>query len=285
VTDSLPTGPIAGPARATNGQRTSERRGGSAPELHLERVEAVLFDLDGVLTDTAALHESAWAGVFAQLFAKTASSSDRPIPVFTGEDYRRLVDGEPRLDGVHHVLSDRGIIVPEGSAGDPPGLGSAFAIAAEKDDRFLALLASEGPQPFPSSMGLLRCLQSLGVAIAVVSASRHCTDVLAAAGLEGLVDVVVDGNVARAMELAGKPDPATYLEAAVRLGVDPDRAAVMEDAIAGVEAGRRGGFGLVIGVDRYQRPAELAASGADVVVSDLGEPRLLGKQSRVRGDA
>ncbi len=186
------------------------------------------------------------------------------------------MDGEARLDGVHHVLSDRGITLPEGSAGDPPGLGTAFAIAAAKDARFLALLASEGPHPFPGSIDLLPRLRSAGIAVAVVSASRHCTEVLAAAGLEAMVDVVVDGNVALAMALASKPDPASYLEASVRLGVDPARAAVVEDAIAGVRAGRRGAFGLVVGVDRHDRHDELAASGADVVVADLAQLRLVG---------
>jgi HAD superfamily hydrolase (TIGR01509 family) len=246
------------------------------PELHLERVDGVLFDLDGVLTDTAALHEAAWTATFTDLFAHVVSSSGMSVPPFTGEDYRRLVDGEARLDGVHHVLSDRAITVPEGRADDPPSLESAFAIAAEKDDRFLALLASEGPHPFPGSIDLLQRLHSLGIAIAVVSASRHCAEVLAASGFDGLVDAVVDGNVAASMALAGKPDPASYLEAAVRLGADPQRAVVVEDAIAGVEAGRRGGFALVIGVDRHERPGELAASGANVVVSDLGELRLVG---------
>ena len=167
---------------------------------------------------------------------------------------------------------------PKGSAGDPPGIESAHAIAAEKDRRFLALLASEGPHPFPSSTELLRRLRLQGVAIAVVSASRHCRQVLEAAGLDGLVDVVVDGNVAAAATLASKPDPATYLEAAARLGVDPRRAVVVEDAIAGVRAGRRGGFGVVIGVDRHAQPDELVLQRAPMSSStDLGELRLVGK--------
>ncbi|HUZ18949.1 MAG TPA: HAD-IA family hydrolase [Acidimicrobiales bacterium] len=275
MTDAVFAGLAGKAAHATN-RRGGPDTSGDRAELLLERVDGVLFDLDGVLTDTAALHEAAWTAVFADLFAQVTSSSGSALPAFTGEDYRRLVDGEARLDGVHHVLAERGVVVAEGRAGDPPGLESAFAIAAEKDDRFLALLASGGPRPFPASIGLLQRLRSLGVAIAVVSASRHCTDVLAAADLAGLVDVIVDGNVAMTMALTGKPDPASYLEAAVRLGVDPERAVVVEDAIAGVEAGRRGGFGLVIGVDRHQRPEDLVAAGADVVVSDLGELRLIG---------
>lgn len=246
-------------------------------DLDLDHVDAVLFDLDGVLTDTASLHESAWTATFDDVFALIASSSDTSPPAFTRDDYQRLVDGEARLDGVHHVLANRGLTLPEGSADDPPGLDSACAIAAEKDRRFLALLASEGPHPFSSSTDLLRVLRFHGVAIAVVSASRHCRETLKAAGLDGLVDVVVDGNVAAAAMLVSKPDPASYLEAAARLGADPRRAVVVEDAIAGVQAGQRGSFGVVVGVDRHAQPDELASAGADVVVSDLGELRLVGE--------
>ncbi len=251
----------------------SARRGA---ELHLDRFDAVLFDLDGVLTDTAALHQAAWTAVFAELFAQSVTSAGASPSPFTNEDYRRLVDGEARLDGVRHVLADRTIPIPEGSSNDPSGLQSVHAIAARKDEGFAALLASEGPHPFPGSVDLLRRLRSHGVATAVVSASRHCAEVLAVAGLDRLVDVVVDGLVGEAMALSSKPDPASYLEAAIRLGADPDRTVVVEDALAGVDAGRRGGFGLVVGVARRDSGAELMAAGADLVVSDLADLELKG---------
>jgi HAD superfamily hydrolase (TIGR01509 family) len=242
----------------------------------LERLDAVLFDLDGVLTDTASLHQQAWAAVFTDLFGRAGEASGRMPAPFTGQDYRRLADGEPRLDGVRNVLADRGIALPEGSPADPPGLESAQAVAAAKDVRFAALLGAGGPRPFPGSARVLHSLRAVGVATAVVSASRHCTDVLAAAGLDDLFDARVDGQAAVAMALPGKPDPATYLEAAARLGADPGRTAVVEDAIAGVAAGRRGGFGLVIGVGRRDDPGALRAAGADLVIGDLGDLAVVG---------
>ena len=246
--------------------------------LPLDRLDAVLFDLDGVLTDTATLHESAWRDVFTEVFAEVRRATGSEPAPFTTVDYRRLVDGQARLDGARHVLADRHLdgVVPEGRADDLPGLQTAWAIAARKDERFAALLHSEGPRRFPGSAALLRRLHEAGVPVAVVSASRHCSDVLAAAGLDELVAVRVDGQVVAAMGLPGKPDPAMYLEAAVRLGVEPDRAAVVEDAIAGVVAGRRGGFGMILGIG-LRHAAELTAAGADVVVGDLSEVELSGR--------
>ncbi|MHB1850126.1 MAG: HAD-IA family hydrolase [Acidimicrobiales bacterium] len=251
---------------------------GQNPEAGLADLDAVLFDLDGVLTDTASLHEVAWTETFSELFEQVAATSGeelRPEP-FTGTDYRRLVDGEPRLDGVRHVLADRNITLPGGSPTDEAGLHSAWALATKKDDRFASLLAERGPQVFPSASGLLGRLRAAGIGVGVVSASRHCTAVLAATGLAPLVDVVVDGQVAAAMRLAGKPDAATYLEAARRLGVNPERAAVVEDAVAGVSAGRAGGFRLVVGVDHHRSPETLRSAGADLVVTDIGALELVG---------
>ena len=252
---------------------------GGGPALVLDQFDAVLFDLDGVLTDTASLHAAAWESVFTELFERVRGTSNgiggqRP---FTGDDYRRLVDGEPRLDGVRHVLADRGIALSDGDRLDPPGFETASAVAAEKDRRFGALLHREGPRPFPGSVQLLERLRAAGVAVGVVSASRHCVEAIDAAGLATLVDVVVDGLVAAAMNLGGKPMPASYLEAARRLGVDPARSVVVEDALAGVEAGRRGGFAVVVGVDRHHDPAGLRAAGADLVVDDLGSLGLVGR--------
>jgi len=258
--------------------------GGSAGEsatISLDDTDGWIFDLDGVLTDTAALHEEAWTDLFRELFASLATSGATAAPTaFTGDDYRRLVDGEDRMDGVRHVLTDRGIALPEGTTDDDPGSRTVWGQAKAKDARYMALLETKGPRPFMSSVELLRRLGAAGVGIAVVSASRHCAQVLEAAGLTGFVDVRVDGETAQAMALAGKPAPALFLEAARRLGVEPSRAVVVEDALAGVEAGRRGGFGVVVGVDRVGQADDLHRGGADIVVTDLGEVSLTGRGPR-----
>ena len=261
---------------------SSGRRGGPSAGagqgcvLHLDRLDAVLFDLDGVLTGTASLHQAAWTAVFTELFERAgAISGQRPAP-FTAGDYLLLAGGEPRLDAVRNMLASRHLTLPEGTPDDGPGFASMQAVAAAKDARFATLLADAGPRPFPGSARLLRRLRAAGLATAVVSASRHCAEVLSAAGLEGLADVVVDGKAAAAMGLAGKPDPACYLEAARRLGVSPGRAAIIDDAVAGVAAGRRGGFGLVAGVGRGDHAASLAEAGADVVGGGLSGIGLAG---------
>jgi HAD superfamily hydrolase (TIGR01509 family) len=257
---------------ATTPREMSAAPGGTeGPALRLDQFDAVLFDLDGVLTDTASLHQTAWTAVFAELFEHGGPSSGQSPAPFTDEEYRRLVDGEPRLDAVRNVLVSREISLPEGAAGDGPGLASMHAVAATKDARFAALLAQSGPRPFPGSVGLLRRLRAAGILTVVVSASRHCGEVLAAAGLEEFIDVRVDGRAAAVMRLAGKPDPAVYLEAAARLGVEPGRAVVIEDALAGVTAGQRGRFGLMVGVARHDNAAEMSAAGAHLVVSDLAD--------------
>jgi HAD superfamily hydrolase (TIGR01509 family) len=243
----------------------------------LDGTDAWVFDLDGVLTDTARLHRQAWTELFDELFEVVAAEGSAAPRAFTGDDYRRLVDGEARLDGVRHVLDDRGIVVPEGSDDDEAGLGTMWGLAKEKDARYLRLLESRGPGPFPSSVELLGQLRAAGVGVAVVSASRHCAQVLESAGLDLLVDVRVDGDTALVMALPGKPDPAMFVEAARRLGVEPSRAVVVEDALAGVEAGRRGEFAHVVGVDRAGgRSDEFRRHGADLVVADLGELSVAG---------
>lgn len=276
------------PARLERGRDRLASGGGSdepgyrpSPGISLDEIDAWVFDLDGVLTDTASLHQQAWTDVFQALFKSVSDQAGvRAPPPFTGSDYRRLVDGENRMDGVRNVLADRKLPLPDGVPEAPAGLQSVWAVAKEKDDRYLALLAEMGPRPFLSSVRLVRQLRDAGVDVAVVSASRHCAQVLDAAGLSELVDVRVDGETVESMQLPGKPNPAMFLEAVRRLGVQPARAVVVEDAIAGVQAGRRGGFGVVVGVARAADAEDLRQGGSDIVVGDLGELQLSGTGPR-----
>jgi HAD superfamily hydrolase (TIGR01509 family) len=248
------------------------------PSVSLDDTDAWVFDLDGVITDTAELHRRAWTQLFDELFRSLpAGAGTTPPAPFSAEDYHRLVDGEDRMDGVRNVLRDRGIALAEGRPADPPGLGTVAGLAEKKDRAYLDLLAREGSRPFASSIDLIRRLKAAGVGVGVVSASRHCAQVLEAAHMNDLVDVRVDGHTADAMSLPGKPDPALFVEAALRLGTEPSRAVVVEDAVAGVKAGSAGRFGLVIGVDRTGHRAELSAGGAHIVVGDLGEIVLEGR--------
>lgn len=238
------------------------------------RFSAVIFDLDGVVTDTAAVHAAAWSRLFTDYLARRTDLPGEVTRPFTADDYRRFVDGKPRYDGVRDFLASRGITLPEGSAQDGPDRATVHGLGNRKDRMFLQLVEEEGVQPYRSSVRLIKELGRAGVRTAVISASRNCARVLAAAGLSDLFEVRVDGMVAAELGLPGKPDPAVFLEAARRLDVSPDRCVVVEDALAGVQAGRSGGFALVIGVDRTGHPDELIANGADVVVSDLAEVTL-----------
>ncbi len=237
----------------------------------LEACGAVLFDLDGVITPTASLHSRAWKETFDRFLAERASATHEPFREFTETDYIDLVDGKPRIAGVRSFLDSRGIRIPAGTPNDPPGTRSIHGLAAAKDARFNDLLSSGGVAPYPGSLALLRSLRANGTKTAVVSSSRNCSAVLAAAGITDLFDASVDGVEREKLHLRGKPAPDTYLRAAELTGYPPPRCAVVEDAVAGVEAGRAGGFGLVIGVDRHHHPEELSRHGADVVVSDLAE--------------
>jgi beta-phosphoglucomutase family hydrolase len=244
--------------------------------LPLDRLDAVVFDTDGVLTDTASVHASAWKRLFDEYLRERSDRLGEPFQPFEERDYLRFVDGRPRLDGVAGFLASRGISLPAGTAADPPQRETYGGLGNRKNDYFLAMLAEGGVRPFASSVALVRELKARRVLLAAISASRNFKAVLEAAGLRGLFDAEVDGEEAARLGLAGKPDPAIFLEAAARLGVEPARAAVVEDALAGVQAGRRGGFGLVVGVNRGDHAGELLANGADVVVGDLGELRLDG---------
>ncbi|MFT4108474.1 HAD family hydrolase [Propionicimonas sp.] len=228
--------------------------------------DAALFDLDGVLTPTAEVHMRAWSRMFND-FLPTRGDR-RP---YTDADYFAFVDGKPRYDGVRDLLASRGIDLPPGEATDPPEADTVCGLGNRKNEAFAAVLASEGVRPYPGSVQLLDYLAGHGVAVAVVSSSANARDVLAAAGLRDRFEVVVDGLLARAESIAGKPAPDTYLRAAGALGVPRERAVVFEDAISGVQAGRAGGFGLVVGVERGVGQHSLLAEGADLVVADLAE--------------
>lgn len=234
--------------------------------------DAVIFDMDGVVTDTAALHAAAWKLLFDDVLADPrAGSGDSVRPFDAVDDYRRHVDGRRREDGVTAFLESRGIDVPLGAPDDPAEAWTVHGMAARKNDLFLELTASEGVRVFPGTAALVRRLRQAGTPLGLVTASRNAPVLLQAGGLDGAFDVVVDGNVAAEHRLAGKPDPATFLEAAHRLGVSPDRAAVVEDAVSGVTAARRGGFGLVVAIDRAGQRRALEQAGADFVLDDVSE--------------
>jgi trehalose 6-phosphate phosphatase len=239
--------------------------------LSRENLDAVIFDLDGVVTDTASVHQAAWKRLFDDYLEERAARTGEPFAEFTPEDYRRYVDGKPRYDGVRAFLASRGIEVPEGDPSDPPGTETVCGLGNTKNERFLTTLREDGIEVFASTVDLVKALQAAGFHTAIISASKNAGPVLEAAGLGDLFDHRVDGLEQVRMGFPGKPDPAVFLEAARRLGVDPSRAAIVEDALAGVEAGRDGGFGLVIGVDRSGDPEGLRRAGADVVVTDLRE--------------
>jgi len=228
----------------------------------IELPNAFLFDLDGVLTPTLDAHKRAWQALFDAVLPPSAAP-------YTDDDYTNLVDGRPRYDGVRNVLASRGVHLPEGTPDDGPDAETVCGLGNRKDALFNAELA-QGIAAYPGSLAFL---DTLGAAcpMAVVSSSRNARAVLAAAGLGARFSVVVDGVVAAANHLAGKPAPDTYLYAAAELGVTPGQAAVVEDALGGVEAGAAGGFGLVIGVDRGAGRDALMRHGASVVVDDLAE--------------
>ena len=242
----------------------------SAPSLH--ELDAAIFDMDGVITETATVHAAAWKKLFDAYLKQVAMATGVDlVPFDERADYLRYVDGKNRYDGVRSFLESRGIHLPEGSPDDPPGSDTVCAMGNDKDTYFLAHVREKGVRPYESTVRLIRDLRDKGVKIGLVSASRNADEVLDAAGAGDLFDAKVDGIVAAELNLPGKPNPATFLEAARRLGVEPARAAVVEDALSGVEAGRAGHFGLVVGVDRHGHPGPLREAGADVVVSDLAE--------------
>jgi beta-phosphoglucomutase family hydrolase len=233
-------------------------------------IRAGLFDMDGVLTQTAKVHAAAWKQMFDEYLRRRAKGGDYE-PFDADRDYDEHVDGRPRPDGVREFLRSRGIELPEGDPGDPPDAETVAGLGNRKNELVLDMIARQGVEAYPGSVRYVRAARDAGLRTAVVSSSANTRDVLHAAGLDGLFDAVVDGHAVSDRGLAGKPAPDTFLAAAHDLGVEPRQAAVFEDALAGVEAGRAGGFGHVVGVDRAGQADALRAHGADVVVEDLGE--------------
>jgi len=232
-----------------------------------EGVRACLFDLDGVLTRTATVHMAAWKRTFDEFLR----ASDPAAPEFTQEDYNLYVDGKPRADGVRDFLASRGIVLPEGAAGDAPDAATVQGVATRKNELVLRELDEHGVEVYEGSMRYLRAVKQTGLATAVVTASANGGQVVAAGGFADLIDTRVDGIVAAREGLRGKPAPDTFLAGARALGVEPKEAVVFEDALAGVAAGRAGGFAYVVGVDRVGQADGLRESGADVVVTDLDQ--------------
>jgi beta-phosphoglucomutase family hydrolase len=233
--------------------------------------DAILFDLDGVLTSTATLHEAAWKSMFDDFLRRRAEELDQTFVAFDSDDYLHFVDGKPRFDGVGSFLASRGIELPQGEIDAVPSTESIAGLGNRKQQIFGRLLGSHGVDPMPGAIEFVNAARSRGMRTAVVSSSANAKRVIAAAGLAGSFDVVVDGLVARRLGLAGKPAPDTFQEAARRLEVAPERAIVIEDALAGVAAGKAGHFGLVVGVGAPDAAAALHSHGADVVVAELTE--------------
>jgi beta-phosphoglucomutase family hydrolase len=245
----------------------------SAPKLDLPAaITALLFDLDGVLTKTAVVHDRAWKETFdAFLKSRAEAQGEDFVPFDSDADYNEYVDGKPRYDGVRSFLGSRGIELPEGDPDDPADAETVCGLGNRKNELVLKLIEEDGVEPYEGSVRFVEAARAAGLRRAVVSSSANCQDVLRAAGIEDLFEERIDGNVADAKHLKGKPAPDTYLAGAEALGVEPAAACVFEDAVSGVEAGAAGKFGHVVGVDRVHHADALRAHGADVVVSDLGE--------------
>src|SRR4051795_4455144 len=235
-------------------------------------VNTCLFDLDGVLTQTAKVHAAAWKQMFDEYLKQRAErTGEEFVPFDPRADYDTYVDGKPRYEGVQSFLESRGIDLTRGEPTDPPGAETVDGLGNRKNELVLELIRDEGVEPYEGSVRYLEAAQEAGLRRAVVSSSTNCRDVLQAAGIEDLLEVRMDGVVAEREHLKGKPAPDTYLKAAAMLDAEPVQCAVFEDALAGVESGRAGNFGCVVGVDRVGQAEALKEHGADVVVKDLAE--------------
>ena len=238
-------------------------------------VRACLFDLDGVLTRTATIHAAAWKKMFdGYLRERAARTGEEFVPFDPVVDYARYVDGKPRYDGVRSFLAARGIELPQGEDGDPPDVETIIGLGNRKNELVLRMIREGGVEAYDGSVRYLEAARDASLRRAVVSSSTNAHDVLVAAGIEGFFDARIDGVVAEREGLKGKPAPDTFLAGARALGVAPGSAAVFEDALAGVAAGRAGGFACVAGVDRVGQVEALREHGASIVVSDLS--KLLG---------
>jgi beta-phosphoglucomutase family hydrolase len=237
-----------------------------------DTIRACLFDLDGVLTQTAKVHDAAWKEVFDEFLRSVSEESGKPyVPFDPVNDYNSYVDGRPRADGVRTFLASRGIELPDGAPDDPPSARTVNGLGSRKNDILLRRLREDGVDVYDGSVAYLRAVAAAGLRRAVVSASANCREVLEAAGIDHLVEVRVDGLVAAREGLRGKPFPDTFFAAARLLDVSAQQASVFEDSTAGVQAGRDGGFGLVVGVDRVGHADDLMTHGASIVVRDLAE--------------
>jgi beta-phosphoglucomutase family hydrolase len=235
-------------------------------------VTACLFDLDGVLTQTAKVHAAAWKQMFDDYLQKRARETGETFAPFDLiDDYDQYVDGKPRYDGVRSFLVSRGIELEDGGPDDPPGAQTVDGLGNRKNEIVLKLIGEQGVEAYEGSVRYVNAVRAAGLRRAVVSSSTNCRDVLLAAGIEDLFEQIIDGVVAEREHLQGKPAPDTFLAGARALGVEPAQAVVFEDALAGVQAGRAGRFGFVVGVDRVGQAEALRAHGADVVVDDLAE--------------
>lgn len=235
-------------------------------------ISACLFDMDGVMTRTAQVHDAAWKATFDEfLRARAAQTGEAFVPFDPVKDYDEYVDGKPRLDGTRSFLQSRGIQLPEGSPDDPAGAPTIYGISTRKNEMLLQKLAQDGVDVYDGSVRYIKAVRAAGIHTAIVSSSANTVQVLQAGKLTDLFDIRVDAQVAADEKLAGKPAPDTYLAAARALGVTPAQGAVFEDALAGVEAGKAGGFGFVVGVDRTGQAEQLRKHGADVAVQDLAE--------------
>jgi beta-phosphoglucomutase family hydrolase len=235
-------------------------------------VVACLFDMDGVVTQTAVVHAAAWKEMFDDFLRDYAArTGTKFVPFDPHSEYDTYVDGKPRLDGTRSFLESRGIHLPEGTPDDPPGTPTIYGLSNRKNNLVLAKIAAGGVQVYDGTITYIRAIKDKGVSTAIVSASANTKQVLDSAGIAGLFDFRMDGVIAAERGLHGKPAPDTYLAAAQELNVTPDHAAVFEDAQSGVAAGRAGGFALVVGVDRVGQADELRKHGADIVVEDVAE--------------
>ncbi|MGI8612810.1 MAG: HAD family hydrolase [Nocardioidaceae bacterium] len=232
------------------------------------QIRACLFDLDGVLTSTAVLHEAAWKQTFDDYLRRRDGDGFTP---FSAHDYTEFVDGRPRADGVRTFLTSRGIELPDGSPDDPPDAETVNGVGNRKNELLLKTIDEQGVDPYPGSVRYLEAARAAGLSIAVVTSSANGKAVLEATGLDRFVEARIDGVVIVERGLRGKPAPDSFLAGAAAVGVDPAAAAVFEDALSGVAAGRAGNFGYVVGVDRADQADALRSSGADIVVEDLAE--------------